>query len=94
MSPNVQDKEGKPIEEGDDVWTPIRGGKREGEVEKIVYTEKEAKEANVKHPPKVSNIQLQRLFSTSPILVAHKLTRSRLFSRTSMGMGLHTTQRH
>lgn len=51
---NVQDKEGKPIEQGDDVWTPIRGGKREGEVEKVVYTEEEAKEANVKHPPKVS----------------------------------------
>ncbi|UKZ88611.1 uncharacterized protein TrAFT101_004361 [Trichoderma asperellum] len=53
MSPAVQDKEGKPIEEGDDVWTPIRGGKREGEVEKVVYTEEEAKKANVKHPPKV-----------------------------------------
>ncbi|KAL6909093.1 hypothetical protein GGI43DRAFT_167838 [Trichoderma evansii] len=55
MSPTVQDKEGKPIEEGDDVWTPFRGGKREGEVEQVVYTEEEAKEADVKHPPKVSN---------------------------------------
>lgn len=54
MASKVQDKEGKPIEEGDDVWTPIRGGKREGEVEQVVTTEEEAKEANVKHPPKVS----------------------------------------
>ncbi|PON29874.1 hypothetical protein TGAM01_v201240 [Trichoderma gamsii] len=53
MASKVQDKEGKPIEEGDDVWTPIRGGKREGEVEQVVTTEEEAKEANVKHPPKV-----------------------------------------
>lgn len=54
MASKVQDKQGKPIEEGDDVWTPIRGGKREGEVEQVVTTEEEAKEANVKHPPKVS----------------------------------------
>ncbi|KAL7957792.1 hypothetical protein V8C34DRAFT_284806, partial [Trichoderma compactum] len=53
MAPNVRDKEGKPIEEGDEVWTPIRGGKRQGEVENIVHTEEEAKSANVKHPPKV-----------------------------------------
>ncbi|UKZ63733.1 uncharacterized protein TrAtP1_004957 [Trichoderma atroviride] len=54
MASKVQDKDGKPIEEGDYVWTPIRGGKREGEVEQVVTTEEEAKEANVKHPPKVS----------------------------------------
>lgn len=54
MDLEVQDKEGKPIEEGDHVWTPIRGGKREGEVEQVVTTEEDAKEANVKHPPKVS----------------------------------------
>ncbi|EHK17608.1 uncharacterized protein TRIVIDRAFT_160316 [Trichoderma virens Gv29-8] len=53
MAPDVQDKDGKLIQEGDEVWTPIRGGKRQGEVENIVHTEKEAKSANVKHPPKV-----------------------------------------
>lgn len=53
MSSNISDKEGKPIQEGDNVWTPIRGGKQEGEVEKIVHTEEEAKEADVKNPPKV-----------------------------------------
>ncbi|KAM0456173.1 hypothetical protein ACHAPV_007420 [Trichoderma viride] len=53
MDSEVQDKEGKPIEEGDHVWTPIRGGKREGEVEQVVTTEEDANEANVKHPPKV-----------------------------------------
>lgn len=54
MASKVQDKDGKPIEEGDSVWTPIRGGKRKGEVEQVVTTEEEAKEANAKHPPKVS----------------------------------------
>ncbi|KAM0482349.1 hypothetical protein ACHAPX_002866 [Trichoderma viride] len=53
MASKIQDKDGKPIEEGDSVWTPIRGGKHEGEVEQVVTTEAEAKEANVKHPPKV-----------------------------------------
>jgi ribosomal protein L25 (general stress protein Ctc) len=53
MSSNVQDKEAEPIQEGDQVWTPIRGGKRQGEVDEIVYTEEEANEANVKLPPKV-----------------------------------------
>lgn len=54
MASKIQDKDGKPIEEGDTVWTPIRGGKHEGEVEQVVTTEAEAKEANVKHPPKLS----------------------------------------
>ncbi|KAL5088416.1 hypothetical protein Trisim1_006623 [Trichoderma cf. simile WF8] len=53
MASNAQDKEGRPIKEGDEVWTPIRGGKRQGEVEKIVYTEEEAKSLGVKNPPKV-----------------------------------------
>lgn len=91
MSPSVQDKEGKPIEEGDDVWTPIRGGKREGEVEKIVYTEAEAKEADVKHPPKVSN--QSGYHQQFQALAAHELTKCRSSSRISMGMGLRTTQR-
>lgn len=66
MAPKVQDKEGRPIEEGDDVWTPIRGGKRQGEVETVVNTEQEAKEVNVKYPPKVSSSkQLQHSQYTS-----------------------------
>jgi hypothetical protein len=32
MSGKVEDKTGNPIEEGDTVFTKIRGGKREGEV--------------------------------------------------------------
>ncbi|KAH6959749.1 hypothetical protein BKA56DRAFT_501172, partial [Ilyonectria sp. MPI-CAGE-AT-0026] len=38
---------------GDEVRTPFRGGKREGDVERVVMTEGEAKEADVKNPPKV-----------------------------------------
>jgi hypothetical protein len=32
MSAQVEDKKGNPIDEGDRVFTKIRGGKREGEV--------------------------------------------------------------
>jgi hypothetical protein len=32
MSGQVEDKKGNPINEGDTVFTKIRGGKREGEV--------------------------------------------------------------
>jgi hypothetical protein len=32
MSAQVEDKNGNPIDEGDRVFTKIRGGKREGEV--------------------------------------------------------------
>jgi len=53
MSAQVEDKKGNVIEEGDTVFTKIRGGKREGEVEKIVTTQAEAKKENVKNPPKV-----------------------------------------
>jgi hypothetical protein len=54
-SSDVKDKDGQPIHEGENVWTPIRGGEREGKVEKSVRTEAEAKEEGVKHPPKVSS---------------------------------------
>jgi hypothetical protein len=50
---DIVDKEGQPIHEGDTVWTPVRGGKHEGTVDKIVMTEAEAKKEGVKHPPKV-----------------------------------------
>jgi hypothetical protein len=51
--PDIKDKEGDVIQPGDKVMTKIRGGKREGEVDKIVTTEEEAKEEDVKNPPKV-----------------------------------------
>jgi hypothetical protein len=51
----IKDKEGVPIYEGDNVWTPQRGGRHEGTVEKVVTTEAEAKQEGVKHPPKVGS---------------------------------------
>ncbi|KAM3089595.1 hypothetical protein ACMFMG_001179 [Clarireedia jacksonii] len=52
MSARVEDKHGNAIDEGDRVFTKIRGGKREGEVENIVTTKEEAAEEDVKNPPK------------------------------------------
>ena len=51
--PEIKDKSSQPINEGDEVWTRIRGGKREGTVEEVIVSEKQAKEADVKNPPKV-----------------------------------------
>jgi hypothetical protein len=48
-----QDKHGQEIRLGDHVYTKIRGGHREGDVEQIVETPEEAKKAGVKNPPKV-----------------------------------------
>lgn len=53
MPDQVKDKKGNPIHEGDTVFTKIRGGKREGQVDEIVTTKEEAKEKDVKNPPKV-----------------------------------------
>ncbi|KFY09974.1 hypothetical protein V491_07859 [Pseudogymnoascus sp. VKM F-3775] len=53
MSGKLEDKTGNPIEEGDTVFTKFRGGKREGEVNKIVLNEEAAKKEQVKNPPKV-----------------------------------------
>ncbi|KAI1812767.1 hypothetical protein GGS20DRAFT_587193 [Poronia punctata] len=53
MSDQIQDKHGKPIKKGDHVYTQIRGGRHEGDVNKIVTNKAGAKEENVKHPPKV-----------------------------------------
>merc|ERR1711988_1882589 len=53
MPQPVQDKNGEPIKEGDHVWTPMRGGRHEGDVEEIVTTEERAEEAGVKNPPKI-----------------------------------------
>ncbi|KAK4160860.1 hypothetical protein QBC43DRAFT_347036 [Cladorrhinum sp. PSN259] len=51
--PEIKDKNDEPIHEGDHVFARARGGRHEGEVERIVTTEEEAKEEGVKHPPKV-----------------------------------------
>ncbi|KAJ4196196.1 hypothetical protein NW759_016428 [Fusarium solani] len=53
MAPEVKDKNSEPINKGDHVWTRIRGGRHEGDVEKVLNTEKEGKEEGVKNPPKV-----------------------------------------
>ncbi|KAH7357113.1 hypothetical protein BKA65DRAFT_221352 [Rhexocercosporidium sp. MPI-PUGE-AT-0058] len=53
MSTQAEDKKGNVIDEGDRVFTKFRGGKREGEVEKIITTQEEAKKEDVKNPPKV-----------------------------------------
>jgi hypothetical protein len=53
-SDKIQDKDGVTIQEGDQVWTKMRGGKHEGQVEKIVTTKEDADAENVKNPPKVS----------------------------------------
>lgn len=55
MPTGVKDKNSEAIEKGDSVWTPFRGGKREGKVEKVVRFEREAKEEGVKNPPKVTS---------------------------------------
>ncbi|KAJ9134770.1 hypothetical protein NKR23_g9951 [Pleurostoma richardsiae] len=53
MPSDIKDKNGEPIHEGDTVFTKFRGGRHEGVVDKIVTTQEEAKEADVKNPPKV-----------------------------------------
>ncbi|KAJ9642324.1 hypothetical protein H2199_004704 [Coniosporium tulheliwenetii] len=53
MADQVKSKEGEPINEGDHVYTKYRGGRHEGDVEKIVTTKEEAEEEGVKNPPKV-----------------------------------------
>ncbi|KAH8746509.1 hypothetical protein F5883DRAFT_609448 [Diaporthe sp. PMI_573] len=54
MSRQVRDKNSQAIKEGDHVWTNFRGGKREGQVERVDVTEQDAREAAVKNPPKVT----------------------------------------
>jgi hypothetical protein len=53
MPSEVKDKTGKAISEGDHVFARSRGGRHEGDVEKIVTFEEEAEKEGVKHPPKV-----------------------------------------
>jgi len=49
----VKDRNDEDIHEGDTVGTRYRGGVREGEVDKIVTDEQQAKKEDVKNPPKV-----------------------------------------
>ncbi|KAL2020300.1 hypothetical protein VTK56DRAFT_8528 [Thermocarpiscus australiensis] len=53
MPSEVKDKTGQPIKEGDHVFARSRGGRHEGDVEKVVTTAQEAEQEGVKHPPKV-----------------------------------------
>jgi hypothetical protein len=53
MPSEVKDKNDEPIKEGDHVFARSRGGRHEGEVEKIVTSKEEAEKEGVKHPPKV-----------------------------------------
>jgi len=46
MSGQVEDKKGNPINEGDTVFTKIRGGKREGEVSTFFLPSKNADGSN------------------------------------------------
>jgi hypothetical protein len=69
----VKDKEGEPINVGDSVWTPFRGGKHEGTVANVVTTEEEAKEEGVKNPPKVGThpTYVLYLLSSGALMMPH-----------------------
>ncbi|KAH6647174.1 hypothetical protein BKA67DRAFT_663514 [Truncatella angustata] len=49
----IHDKTSEPIKDGYHVYTKIRGGRHEGDVEKIVTSTSEAEKEGVKNPPKV-----------------------------------------
>ena len=66
MPGNVKDKNSESVEEGDHVSIKIRGGQREGDVEKVVTTEAQAKKEDVKNPPKVREI-VARLGRHDPV---------------------------
>lgn len=53
MPAEIKDKQSQPIKEGDHVFARSRGGRHEGDVEKIVTAAQEAEQEGVKHPPKV-----------------------------------------
>ncbi|KAL1797380.1 hypothetical protein ACET3X_003986 [Alternaria dauci] len=50
---DISSKSGEQIEEGDHVNTRVRGGRHEGNVDKIVKDQEEADAEGIKHPPKV-----------------------------------------
>ncbi|KAK4148661.1 hypothetical protein C8A00DRAFT_19547 [Chaetomidium leptoderma] len=53
MPSELKDKNEEPIKEGDHVFALARGGRHEGNVEKIVTSKEQAREEGVKHPPKI-----------------------------------------
>ena len=61
---DIKDKYGEPIRRGDHVFTPIRGGRHEGIVDKIVMSEEDAAEEGVKRPPKVRHGVRSRTISS------------------------------
>ncbi|KHN96819.1 uncharacterized protein MAM_05375 [Metarhizium album ARSEF 1941] len=56
MPQHLKDKESKTIRAGDEVWTPVRGGKHQGVVEEVFGTEQEAQKAGAKNRPKVRSM--------------------------------------
>lgn len=88
MSSQIKDKNSKSIKEGDEVWTPMRGGKHQGKVDNIAKTEEEANEAGVKNPPKVSCAIMAR----AGCLCADVLNSHRFNSPINTAIMLRTTQ--
>lgn len=89
MSSQVQDKNAKPVKKGDEVWTPIRGGKHQGNVDSIIQSDEEANEAGVKNPPKVRRMDLMSV--VWPSTCAEQITRCS--SATNTATMLLTTRR-
>lgn len=87
--PQVTDKHSEPIREGDPVYTRVRGGRHEGNVEQIVTTDKEAQEVGVKNPPKVRAHTLNRV---DLVCTAADAGTHRSYSRTSTATRCPTIQ--
>ncbi|KFA79477.1 hypothetical protein S40288_05344 [Stachybotrys chartarum IBT 40288] len=72
MHEQPQDKNAKPISEGDMVTIKSRNGDVEGEVQKIVLTVAEADREGVKNPPKIIlKDQQGRLVQHNPESLEH-----------------------
>jgi DUF2945 family protein len=84
-TPEVKDKNSQTIKQGDKVESRVRGRKREGEVERVVTSDKEAATENVKHPPKIPSVRA--LYSD--YIIADQAARFSL--QTSMVTGLRLT---
>lgn len=67
MPEQVRDKNHEPIQEGDYVYTRIRGGRHEGYVDKVVTAKAEAEKEGVKNPPKVYICFFARLSSMGQV---------------------------
>lgn len=94
MSPQITDKHGQPINKGDHVYTPFRGGRHEGDAEQIVTTDDEARQAKVKKPPKVSTMTLSYFFRAGMRRTTVLTEGFRLFSQTKMIKGSCITRKH